>query len=49
VVLGELDAVGAGHVDRLLREADAFDGCAGHIVHIVGPGDDPPSQPIDVL
>ncbi|MGH3755182.1 MAG: hypothetical protein ACRDRP_21315 [Pseudonocardiaceae bacterium] len=34
VVLGELDAVGAGHVDQLLLEADVFDGCAGHIVHI---------------
>ncbi|HSZ29222.1 MAG TPA: hypothetical protein VK784_05615 [Pseudonocardiaceae bacterium] len=34
VVLGEFDAVGAGHVDRLLMEANVFDGCAGHIVHI---------------
>ncbi|MGH3888795.1 MAG: hypothetical protein ACRDSZ_19925 [Pseudonocardiaceae bacterium] len=34
VVLGELDAVAAGHVDQLLMEADVFDGCAGHIVHI---------------
>ena len=34
VVLGELDAVGAGHVDQLLMEAGVFDGCAGHIVHV---------------
>jgi hypothetical protein len=34
VVLGELDAVAAGQVDQLLIEADVFDACAGHIVHI---------------
>ena len=34
VVLGELDAAGADQVDQLLIEADVFDGCAGHIVHI---------------
>ncbi|HXT43558.1 MAG TPA: hypothetical protein VN748_05505 [Pseudonocardiaceae bacterium] len=34
VVLGELDAVGAGQVDQLLMEADVFDGCAGHIIYI---------------
>ncbi|MGH8966689.1 MAG: hypothetical protein ACRDXB_15375 [Actinomycetes bacterium] len=33
VVLGELDAVAAGHVDQLLIEADVFDGCAGHVIH----------------
>lgn len=34
VVIGELDAVAAEQVDKLLAEADVFDGCAGHIVHI---------------
>jgi hypothetical protein len=34
VVLGELDAVAADQVDRLLVAADVFDGCAGHVVHI---------------
>jgi hypothetical protein len=34
VVLGELEVAGADHVDQLLIEADVFDGCAGHIVHI---------------
>jgi len=34
VVLGELDAVGAGEVDQLLMQADVFDGCAGHVVHV---------------
>lgn len=34
VVLGELDAAAAGQVDRLLLEADVFDGCAGHVVHV---------------
>jgi predicted nucleic acid-binding protein len=34
VVLGELDAMGAGQVDQLLIAADVFDGCAGHIVHV---------------
>ena len=34
VVLGELDAVGAGEVDQLLMQADIFDGCAGHVVHV---------------
>ncbi|MGH4019288.1 MAG: hypothetical protein ACRDT0_08645 [Pseudonocardiaceae bacterium] len=34
VVLGELDAVAAGQVDRLLGEAEVFDALAGHVVHI---------------
>ncbi|MGH3983000.1 MAG: hypothetical protein ACRDST_10045 [Pseudonocardiaceae bacterium] len=34
VVLGELDASAASHVDQLLLAADVFDGCAGHVVHI---------------
>ena len=34
VVVGELDAAAAGQVDQLLLDADAFDGCAGHVVHI---------------
>jgi predicted nucleic acid-binding protein len=34
VVLGELDAVGAGEVDQLLMQADVFDGCAGHVVYV---------------
>jgi hypothetical protein len=34
VVLGELDAAAAGQVDQLLVDADVFDGCAGHVVHI---------------
>ncbi|HKR51370.1 MAG TPA: hypothetical protein VJT72_17665 [Pseudonocardiaceae bacterium] len=33
VVLGELDAAAADHVDQLLLGADVFDGCAGHVVH----------------
>lgn len=34
VVLGDLDAAAARRVDRLLLDADVFDGCAGHVVHI---------------
>jgi hypothetical protein len=34
VVLGDLDAVGAREVDQLLIDADVFDGCAGHVVHV---------------
>jgi hypothetical protein len=34
VVLGELDAGDAGEVDQLLMQADIFDGCAGHVVHV---------------
>jgi hypothetical protein len=34
VVLGELDAAAAGHVDQLLLTADVFDACAGHVIHI---------------
>ncbi|MGH3978222.1 MAG: hypothetical protein ACRDRZ_04355 [Pseudonocardiaceae bacterium] len=34
VVLGELDAATAGQVDQLLLDADVFDGCAGHVVHV---------------
>ncbi|MGH3827453.1 MAG: hypothetical protein ACRDQX_09820 [Pseudonocardiaceae bacterium] len=34
VVIGELDAAAAEQVDKLLTEADVFDGCAGHVVHI---------------
>lgn len=34
LVLGELDATAARHVDWLLLAADVFDGCAGHVVHI---------------
>lgn len=34
VVLGDLDAVAADQVDQLLVTAEAFDGCAGHVVHI---------------
>lgn len=34
VVLGELDAAGAGQVDTMLLDADVFDGCAGHVVYI---------------
>lgn len=33
LVLGELDATAASHVDQLLLMADVFDGCAGHVVH----------------
>jgi hypothetical protein len=33
LVLGELDAAAARHVDQLLLAADVFDGCAGHVVH----------------
>lgn len=36
VVLGELDATAARHVDQLLLQADVFDACAGHIAHIAG-------------
>ncbi|MGH3930090.1 MAG: hypothetical protein ACRDTF_08955 [Pseudonocardiaceae bacterium] len=34
VVLGELDAAAAGQVDQMLIDAEVFDGCAGHVVHI---------------
>lgn len=34
VVLGELDAAAADQVDQILLDADVFDGCAGHVVHI---------------
>jgi hypothetical protein len=34
VVLGELDAANARHVDQLLTNAGVFDATAGHIVHI---------------
>lgn len=34
VVLGELDAAAAGQVDQMLIDAQVFDGCAGHVVHI---------------
>jgi len=34
VIVGELDAAMAGQVDQLLLNADVFDGCAGHVVHI---------------
>ncbi|MGB6162988.1 MAG: hypothetical protein WCF33_01925 [Pseudonocardiaceae bacterium] len=34
VIIGELDAATAGQVDQLLLDADVFDGCAGHVVHI---------------
>jgi hypothetical protein len=34
LVLGELDATAARHVEQLLLAADVFDGCAGHVVHI---------------
>ena len=35
VVLGDLDAAGAREVDQLLITTDVFDGCAGHVVHVV--------------
>ncbi|MPZ66666.1 MAG: hypothetical protein GEU83_14535 [Pseudonocardiaceae bacterium] len=34
VVLGELDATAAAHVDQLLTTAGVFDALAGHVVHI---------------
>lgn len=34
VVVGELDAAAARQVDQLLLDADVFDGCAGHVVHV---------------
>jgi hypothetical protein len=34
VVLGELDAANARHVDQLLTNAGVFDATAGHTVHI---------------
>lgn len=34
LVLGELDAAAARQVDQLLLDADVFDGCAGHVVHV---------------
>jgi hypothetical protein len=34
VILGDLDTATAGQVDQPLLDADAFDGCAGHVVHI---------------
>jgi hypothetical protein len=34
IVLGELDAGAAAAVDRLLRDANAFDALAGHVVYI---------------
>ena len=34
VIVGELDATMAGRVDQLLLDAEVFDGCAGHVVHV---------------
>jgi predicted nucleic acid-binding protein len=34
VVVGELDAAAARQVDQLLLDADVFDACAGHCVHV---------------
>lgn len=34
VVVSELDAAAARQVDQLLLDADVFDGCAGHVVHV---------------
>lgn len=34
VILGELDAAAAAQVDQLLNDADVFDACAGHIIHV---------------
>lgn len=34
VIVGELDAAAARQVDQLLLDADVFDGCAGHVVHV---------------
>ena len=34
VIVGELDAAAASQVDQLLLDADVFDGCAGHVVHV---------------
>jgi hypothetical protein len=34
VIVGDVDAATADHVDQLLLDADVFDGCAGHGVHI---------------
>ena len=34
VVLDELDATAARHVDQLLLRADVFDACAGHIAYV---------------
>ena len=34
VIVGELDAAMADRVDQLLLDAEVFDGCAGHVVHV---------------
>ncbi len=34
VIVGELDATAARQVDQLLLDADVFDSCAGHVVHV---------------
>ena len=33
VIVGELDAATAAHVDQLLTDADVFDALAGHVVY----------------
>jgi predicted nucleic acid-binding protein len=34
VVLGELDAAAAAHVEQLLTHADVFDAMAGHVAYV---------------